>query len=186
MTHLTTHQLLQFIDGTLDYASQAQCTSHLAVCARCRKEVDLQKSIAKVSRSQRLVKAPGTFTQRVMARVAPKIRPTWRSRLVDNLGNVFAMAMVLAFLGYAISTPSMFNVQKETSQPSAFSKTITGAYESVIKALSVRTTEAAQKVTVSSDAEQTRVFVLTLISILILVVIDQFVLKRYVRMNTRH
>jgi hypothetical protein len=186
MKHLTTNQLLQFVDGTLDYASQAQCTSHLAVCARCRKEVEFQKSIAKVSRNQPLIKASSSLTQKVMVSVAPDHRPTWRTRFVDNLGNVFAMAMVLAFLGYALSTPSLFDVQKEASQPSVISQTIVKTYDGILKSLSERTNAATQKVTISSSAEQTRVFVLTLISLVILIVIDQFVLKRYIHMKMRH
>ena len=78
MKHLTTTQFLQFIDGSLDYASQAQCTSHLAICEKCRKEVELQKFIAKESHRQPIVRTSPRFAQSVMTRILPHPEKSWR------------------------------------------------------------------------------------------------------------
>jgi len=186
MTHLTTKQVLQFVDGTLDYAAQAQCTSHLAVCPQCRKEVDLQKAIAKVSRTQPLVRASATLVRQVMARVAPNRQVTWKTKLVDNLGNVIAMTLVLAFMGYAITSPSLFHVQQETPQQSVIVKTVVDAYNSVAKSISERANVATQKVALAPDSERSKALLLTLVSFLILISLDQFILKKYVGLKTKH
>lgn len=186
MNHLTTKQILQFTDGTLDYAAQAQCTSHLAVCARCRKEVELQKLVLKVSRQQPDVATSSGFVQRLMARIVPQPRKTWKTRVIDNLGNVFAMAMVLAVLGYAVSNPALFRMQEQTARPSLIPQAVTDTYAKVIESFTQKANDATKQVVTSTGAENTKMISLTLFSLLILVALDQFVLKRYIGMKMKH
>ncbi len=186
MTHLTTKHILQFTDGTLDYASQAQCTNHLALCARCRKQVELHKAIAKVSRHQPAVRTSPGFVQRVMTRVVPQQEKTWKTRLVDNLGNVFAMAMVLAVLGYAITTPSLFRVQEQSWPQSIIPQTVSDTYAKFIHSFSQRADAATQQVLRSTANESNKMISLTVLSLFILVALDQFVLKRYMGMRMNH
>lgn len=187
MIHLTTKQILQFTDGTLDYASQAQCTNHLAICERCRKEVDFQKALAKVSRRESLEQTSTGFVQRVMARVNPQRQKNWKTTLVDNLGNVFAMAMVLAIVGYALSTPSLFQMQEQSSEPSLVTQTISNAYTSVVHSFAQHTQEATQQVMQSTGSSKgTQMISLAVLSLLILVVLDQFVIKRFMGMKMKH
>lgn len=186
MTHLTTKQLMQFIDGTLDYASQAQCTSHLAVCERCRKEVELQKLIVRASRHQPLAKTSSALVRRVMTRVVPEHEKSWKSRVVDNLGNVFAMAMVLTILGYAIMNPGLFKVQQESSRQSLVPQSVTALYAKITQAVSEQASVATKQVVTSTGTESNKIILLTVISLFILVAFDQFVLKRYIGMKMRH
>lgn len=186
MTHLTTKQVLQFIDGTLDYASQAQCTNHLAVCDRCRKEIELQKAIAKASRRQSVVRTSSGFVRRIMTSVVPQHEKSWKTRLIDNLGNVFAMAMVLAVLGYAITNPALFKVQDQSSQQSFIPQAVTDTYTKFVQSLSVKADAATQQVVSSTGNESNKIISLTVISLFILVALDQFVLKRYIGMKMRH
>jgi hypothetical protein len=186
MTHLTTKQIVQFTDGTLDYASQAQCTGHLAVCERCRKEIELQKAISKNARRQTLAQPALGFVQRVMERIVPQPQKTWKTRLVDNLGNVFAMAMVLAILGYAVSNPSLFQLQQQSSQPSIIPRVVTDTYVKLVQSISQRTNEVTQQVATSTGRENSNMISLTIVSLLILGAIDQFILKRYIGMKMKH
>ena len=181
MTHLTTKQILQFTDGTLDYASQAQCTNHLAVCERCRKEVDLQKAISKIARHQPPVQPVSGFVQRVMTHLLPRQQKSWKTRLIDNLGNVFAMAMVLAILGYAVSNPSLFHiqVQQQSTATSIIPQTVSDTYTKFIQSIGRQAGDATKQVFTSSSRENNNVVSLTILSILILGALDQFVLKRY-------
>jgi hypothetical protein len=186
MMHLTTKQTLQFVDGTLDYASQAQCTSHLAVCAQCRSEVEFQKTLAKVSRRQPTVQPSRQFVSRVMGKVVPQKRKTWANTILDNLGNVFAMFVVLTVVGYAIANPSLFTPQDPSTQPSVISQTIADTYSKIVQSFADRTKDATQTVVSTSTNDSSRVISITLITLLFLVVLDQFVLKRYTGSKLKH
>jgi len=185
MTHLTTKQVMQFVDGTLDYASQAQCTSHLAVCERCRREIEFQKALAKSSRRQPVARTSSDFVRRVMTRILPEPQRSWKTRLIDNLGNVFAMAMVLAILGYAVTNPALFRVQEQQSHPSQITQTFTDTYAKVVQAFSQKASAATKQVVNTTGRDNSEMISLTILSLFILVALDQFVLKRYMGMKIR-
>ena len=186
MIHLTTKQILQFVDGTLDYASQAQCTNHLAVCGRCRKEVELQKVIAKASRHQPVIQTSAGFVRRVMTHIVPRQEKTWKTRMIDNLGNVFAMAMVLAVVGYAVTNPSIFKVQEQSTQQSIIPQTVSDTYAKIVRSFSQRANAATQQVLTTTGNESNKMISLTVLSLFILIALDQFVLKRYMGMKMKH
>ncbi len=186
MTHLTTKQILQFTDGALDYASQAQCTQHLAVCERCRKEIDLQKAISKIARHQPPIQATSGFVQRVMAHIIPQQQKSWKTKLIDSLGNVFAMAMVLAILGYAISNPSLFQIQQQSKTQSFIPQSVSDTYAKFIQSVGQQAGEATQQVMKSTGRDNSNMISLTILSLLILGALDQFVLKRYLGMRMKH
>lgn len=186
MIHLTTKQVLQFVDGTLDYASQAQCTNHLAVCAQCRSEVEFQKTLAKVARRQPTVHPSGQFIPRVMGNIIPQNRRTWANTVLDNLGNVFAMFVVLTVVGYAIANPSLFTPQDTPSEPSALSQTIAATYGKIVQSFTERTKDATQTVVSTSTNDSSRVIAMTIMTLLVLIVLDQFVLKRYTGIKMKH
>ena len=186
MTHLTTKQILQMVDGTLDYASQAQYTSHLAVCERCRKEIEFQKAVAKASRRQPVVNTSAGFVRNVMHRIVPEQQKSWKTRLVDNLGNIFAMCLVLAILGYAITTPSLFQEPEQSSQQSIVPPVVSETYTKIIDAFSTRAQEATSQLTGTKGNDGTRMVSLMVVSLLLLAAIDQFVIKRFVGMKMKH
>ncbi len=187
MTHLTTKQILQFTDGTLDYASQAQCTNHLAVCERCRKEIDLQKAISKIARRQTPVQPASGFVQRVMTHILPRQQKSWKAKFIDNLGNVFAMAMVLAILGYAISNPSLFHiqVQQQSTTTSIIPQSVSDTYAKFLQSLGQQASAATQRVITTTGRDNNNVVSLTILSILILGALDQLVLKRYMGLRMK-
>lgn len=185
MTHLTTRQILQFADGTLDYAAQAQCTKHLAICERCRREIEFQKVVGKIARHQVPVQPSSGFVQRVMAQIVPQTRKSWKTRLVDNLGNVFAMAMVLAILGYAISNPSLVQLQQQSTTQAIIPQSVSDAYTKFLQTVSQRASEATQQVAKSTGKENNNIVALTILSLVILGALDQFVLKRYMGLRLK-
>ena len=186
MTHLTTKQIMQVIDGTLDYASQTQCTSHLAVCERCRHEIDFQKAIARVSRHQPVITTSAGFAARVMAVIVPAGQKSWKTRLVDNLGNIFAMCLVLAILGYAVSTPAIFQASDQSTQQSIVPQVVSDTYAKIVDSFSKHANDATKQVVSSSGNNSAKMISLTLISLLVLAGIDQFVLKRFIGMRMKH
>jgi len=186
MTHLTTKQILQMVDGTLDYAAQAQCTSHLAVCERCRKEIEFEKAVARTARHQPVARTSAVFAGNVMLRVVPGLKKSWKTRVVDNLGNIFAMCLVLAILGYAVSTPALYQAPDETTQQSFIPPVVSDAYGKIVDTFSRRANEATSQIVNSKSGDSTKMVSLMILSLLLLAGIDQFVVKRFVGMRTKH
>ncbi len=185
MSHLTTNQILQLVDGTLDYAAQAQCTSHLAVCEQCRKEIELQKTITKAFHSQTLIETSPRFVRGVMMEILPQPGKSWKSRLVDNLGNLFGMTTVLAVLGYAIMNPSLFTSQQQTSKQTLVPQSVSETYDGFVQTVSQKAKTVLQQLSASGGTESNKVISFTLVSLVVLIALDQFVLKKRLGMRLR-
>ena len=178
MTHLTMTQILLYVDGTADYASQAQCTSHLAVCERCRREAELHKKLVKAGRQNVYKTSPG-FIESVMAKVAPQARSSWTTKILDNLANVFSMMLVLGVLGYAISSKSSFTVN-ESPEFSVMTKIFSDAYAKIKQSANEQTRQISVKVTPTSN-KTGKLFVFSVMALLALGVVDRFVVRRIIK-----
>jgi hypothetical protein len=77
--------------------------SHWKSCQSCQQEVEFQRSMIKESREEQLVNPSSRFTQSVLDVIIPSQKKRWYEWLLHNMGNVIAMALVLAFLGYIFS-----------------------------------------------------------------------------------
>jgi len=178
MTHLTMTQILQYVDGTADYASQAQCTSHLAVCERCRREAELHKKLLKAGRQNPYKTSPG-FIERVMPRVAPQPKSSWATVILNNLANIFSMMLVLGILGYAISLKSGFKLT-ENPEYSAMTKIFTDAYAKIKQSAGEQTHQISVKVTPTSN-KTGKLVIFSLLALLTLGVVDRFVVRRIIK-----
>lgn len=179
MTHLTMTQILQFIDGTADYAAQAQCTNHLAVCERCRREVEIQKRLSKVAR-QNVHRTSARFTEQVMSRVAPQLRLSWTAKLLNNLANVFAMMIVLGVLGYAISSTSSFK-SEASPELSSLTKSFTDSYAKLKESIQQETNKWTDKVAPPSSGRSQRFVIFAFLTLLALGIVDRFVLRQLMK-----
>lgn len=183
MSHLTTSQILQVIDGTIANGMRTELLAHLEACPRCRHELDFQRKLERVAKSVPLAKPSRELTQNVLAKVAPRSGKSWASKLIDNLSSVLAMAFVLTIVYYAANIPVTASAP---SQPSVFSEAIKAyvdyysrAREFVSKNQVRLTGEPAKER--SSKPED--VVLLTVVSILILVGIDRFVVRRMIKIR---
>ena len=180
MNHLTTEQLFRYVDGTLQDSERPQLESHLSLCVRCRREVELQRTLAGVTRGLPLVKPSARFTERVMTNVLPKPQPSWVTKIINNLGNVFAMVLVFGVLGYVLFSPSLKSVA-QSSQPSQFSealKTFSGFYEKFGKALTQQSVQLTKGTNANSSGEGTKILLFTIICLVVLASFDKFIVQR--------
>jgi hypothetical protein len=129
------------------------------------------------------VKPSKGFTAGVMGKIAPEKKKSWVSSIVNNLGNILAMGLVLSVVWYAVTQapPS-----KSSTEPSAMSKAFgvyVEYYGKVSDAVAKGYVSAVGVPKKEQTSRATEVTTLTLISLLILVGIDRFVVRRVIRLR---
>jgi hypothetical protein len=87
--------------------------THWKSCQSCQQEIELQRSIVKISRKAQLVNPSNSFTQSVLDVIIPSQKKRWYEWLLHNMGNVIAMASVLTFLGYIFSITDTSAIQND-------------------------------------------------------------------------
>jgi hypothetical protein len=114
MEHLPFDIICRIADGNMTQSEMEVHLTHLKSCQSCQQEIELQRSIVKVSRKAQLVNPSNSFTQSVLDVINPSQKKKWYEWLLHNMGNVIAMASVLAFLGYifSITDTSAFQTDK--------------------------------------------------------------------------
>jgi hypothetical protein len=156
---------------------------HLEGCQRCRQELQFHRSLAQAAKDAPLSKLPNGFTARVVSRIAPEAKKSLLSKIVDNLGNILAMGLVLSVVWFAVmSTP----VSKSPAEPSGISKVLAVYSEYYAKASDVASKQLVRVVGEPGKSQTSKgadVATLTLISLLILVMIDRFVFRRVIKIR---
>ena len=116
MEHLSFDTICRIADGDMPQGELELHLDHWKSCQSCQQEIELQQSIVKVSRKAQLINPKNSFTQSVLDVIIPSQKKRWYEWLLHNMGNVIAMASVLAFLGYifSITDTSAFENDKST------------------------------------------------------------------------
>ncbi|GEM_PF-2556723 len=112
MNHLPFEVICRIADGD-DCEGLPEYFIHLKSCKVCQREVELQRSIIAASRKAKLMNPPQNFTKDVLEVIHPFIKNYWYDRILQNMGNVIAMASVLAFLAYIFSLASSSGLQMD-------------------------------------------------------------------------
>jgi hypothetical protein len=99
MEHLSFEIICRIADGDINQNEMAVHLSHLNKCRTCQYEVELQKSILKVSQQTQLINPSSHFTKDVLDTLIPT-KKKWYEWILHNMGNIIAMTSVLTFLGY--------------------------------------------------------------------------------------
>lgn len=186
MNHLSIEQVFRYVDGTLQSAESQQLEAHLSLCSRCRREIDLQRNLGRLAQGLPLVKPSARFTERVMVNIIPKSQSSWVTKIVNNLGNAFAMMFVLGVLGYVLFSPSLKTVE-QPSQPSQFSealKTFSGFYEKFGKAVTQQSLQLTKGTATNSSGEGTKILLFTFLCLIALGTLDKFVLQKKIRLKS--
>jgi hypothetical protein len=184
MKHLSFDVICRIADGDIKQNEMAEQVLHWKSCPSCQKEIELQRSIVNVSRAAELISPSDDFTRSVLDVIVPSQKKTWYEWLLHNMGNVFAMALVLAFLGYVFSvtgTSGFQNNKPTKAEPVlAFSKIIQESTHQLGTYLTSRF------LVQSTGASQTRTIVFALLAIVLLVAIDRFAghfLRQFIKAN---
>jgi len=103
MGHLPLDIICRIADGDITQKEMDLYSDHWKSCQYCKKEIELQRSIVKVSRETKLINTSNSFTKGVLDVINPSKKKKWYEWILHNMGNVIAMALVLAFLVYIFS-----------------------------------------------------------------------------------
>ena len=181
MNHLTTTEIFGVVDGTILNGEKNAVLQHLEVCGRCRREVAFQKTLALAARQQVLTKPSKGFTERVMSAVVPSARRSLASRLLDNLGNVFAMMLVVGVVGYIVSGPALSGGTIGQSETYQLFKSFSDGYANVNQFLTQQSFLPKQKDV--SNTSGVKVLLFTIATLFFFAVVDRFVLRQFLKMK---
>lgn len=181
MNHLTVQQILEYVDGTILNGERTQVVAHLESCPRCRREVELQRALAKRAREVPLTRPSRRVVDRIMESILPATGNTLLRKVVNNLGNVLAMIVVLSIVVYAVSTPPVWKGDAAPSVISETFKTYTGFYDQVSRYLTTESAKLQSKGSTPASHEGEKIIALTIVSLLALAALDKFVIRRVIR-----
>ena len=120
MHHLPFTTICRIADGDVAQDELVTYMDHVRDCRTCQQEIELQKSMVRISHEARLAQPSVDFTQNVLDTINPSRQRRWYVWMLHNLGNIIAMVSVLTFLGYVFSqteTPSIQNEQSVKTNP---------------------------------------------------------------------
>jgi hypothetical protein len=119
MEHIPIELICRIADGDVPPDEIAAYLTHLESCRVCEKEIELQRSMLKISQKVPLINPGSNFTGNIIDIISPS-KKKWYERFFLNISNVIAMASVLAFIGYVYSITDAGGFQanlKATSGP---------------------------------------------------------------------
>jgi hypothetical protein len=110
MNHILFDQICQIAD---DQTSKVDVASliHAKSCSVCQKEIALQRALIVSAKKASLLFPSAEFTQNLLRVIQPSKQTHWYDRILQNMGNVIAMAAVLAFLVYIFSVAGSVGIQ---------------------------------------------------------------------------
>ena len=113
MEHISFDIICRIADGDMTQSEIELHSNHWKSCQSCQQEIELQRSIVKVSRKMQLVNPSNNFTQGILDVIIPTQRKKWYEWLLHNMGNIIAMASVLTFLIYIFSITGSSALQND-------------------------------------------------------------------------
>ena len=186
MNHPTTSELFEFIDNRLGKERAGQVTSHLAECAPCRRQAELERSTHHIVQSEPLFKAPERLAALVMISVAAPMRDPLVLRLLSKLGSLVAMIVVLAVVGLGIVKVSGTNDQPDKTS-SSITQVVAPLSEVYTKAMQTfvnRTSTISQSIENAGDVQFWKTVFIIALTIGVLVAADRVFGKRFIKLRS--
>ena len=180
MNHLTTREILEFVDGTILDGQRTQVIAHLEACSRCRSEVEFHRTLVGAARRQPPHAPTRKFTDRVMQRILPNGQHRWIQTIMNNAGGVIAMGIVLAVLGYALLS-SNSSASPQPSMITEMVKVYDDLYAKVQEFLKVQATKLESLSPKPRAIGSDKLILLTLLSLVALGAVDRWLIQPRIR-----
>ena len=181
MNHLSAYEVLQIVDEALANGERSKIVAHLESCHRCRREVELQRMLRGTAGRLPLVKSSEELRDKILSIVAPPPKKKLLQVFLNNLGNVLAMALVLAVVWFAASSTGSSGVTREPTMFSTAVKTYIDFYSRAATFVHEKKTQLVGEQAKAPQQQNDSVVYLTLLSLGILAALDRFVLRKIVR-----
>jgi hypothetical protein len=111
MKHIPFEIICRIADGVVSESELTRYLSHFETCKICEAEVHFQRTLVKTSKLIKLIIPSQGFKEEILENISPTKKVSWYSKLLQNMGNVIAMAAVLAFLAYIFSLANSSGLQ---------------------------------------------------------------------------
>lgn len=183
MKHLTAQEILQIVDGTMANGEKTKSLLHLESCPHCRREVEFTRSMERVARSVPLTRPSAELTSRVMKQVVPQSKSSLGNWFINNMANVLAMALVLSVIWFAVSVKSPEGTRKGPSIVTNALSVYGEYYAKAREFLSSHQQKTVQKPLGEQSAETNKIILFTIVSVLILVIVDRFIGRKLLRLR---
>jgi hypothetical protein len=184
MSHLTTSEVFQVVDETLSNGIRTKIVAHLETCSQCRQEVEFQRKLLRAAKSAPLVRPSTDLRARVLNAVTPQSKKNLLSKIVNNLGSILAMGIVLTVVWYAGSNTSPSEGSKQPSILSDAVKTYVDYYARARDFVAKKQVQLAGEAVKNPPPGSNNVVYLTIVSIIILVAVDRFVVRRFMKIQS--
>ncbi|MFH0988965.1 MAG: hypothetical protein V1799_03005 [bacterium] len=187
MNHLSTNDILQFLDETTVNGDRRKVLLHLDQCSRCRQELELYRKVNEAAHRAPLLQVPSSFTSRIMAVVAPSTKHSLSRKLLDNLGYFLGMGLVLTIISIVLThSSSLAQQDQKPTQLSQVMNSFSNFYNATAETVKKEYSRLfSKKIQLPASNTGGNVLLLTFGTLLALIMVDRFVLQRFYRMNHR-
>jgi len=182
MSHLTSKQVMQLLDGMIEAGEQVRLNAHLTLCGRCRQEFALQQALYRATKQQSLVKTSAGFTARVLAQTA--LREKEQSavlKVLTRYGHLLAIVFGLGILSFALSTISGWSLTTKKLDALRPSDTLLDYSARVTAWLGQQFHQMAQKLTEFAGEQNLKLFFIAIFIILALTLFDRLVVQQFIK-----
>ena len=173
MEHISVEQILRLLDNATTPAEQETIKKHLAACALCQHEMELQEAITWSMRSQPLTEPSAMFTDQVMAQIIPQrsARP-----LRSQWAGAAAVCFVVA-IGYLFVT-NMSNTAV-SNVPSPHEQMLGSSYANSMNSFSDILTGGVHALTGYLASGSGKMFAGAIFSLSVLLLLDGILSRRF-------
>ena len=183
MSHLTTSEVFQVVDETLSNGVRTKIVAHLEICPHCRQEVEFQRKLLRAAKGAPLVRPSANLRAKVLGAVTPQSKKNLLSKIVNNLGSILAMGIVLTVVWYAGSATSTSEGSKQPSILSEAVKTYVDYYARAKDFVAKKQVQLVGEPVKNPKPGNENVIYFTIASIIILVAVDRFVVRKLLRIR---
>ena len=183
MNHLTANEVFQLVDETLANGARSKILAHLEVCSQCRQEIEFQRKLLRAAKSAPLVRPSADLRARVLNAITSPSKKSLLSKIVNNLGSILAMGLVLTVVWYAGSTTTPSTGSQQPSILSEAVKTYVDYYARARDFITKKQVQLIGEAPKNASPQNDNVLYLTVVSIIILVAVDQLVVRKFMRIR---
>lgn len=178
------HELMEYCDGRTSPERAREIEQLIAGSRRLQQEVQLLRSLQHSVQRDVPSPVPARLKRNIMAAVLPQPNETWWYRAARSSSGLFAMALVLAMIGIAVSSGPGAEQHDPSLLSSAFDSYRT-VYDGAAERLSAWSVRSLQPVHHAASSPIGRFLLIGLAVFVLFIVVDELIGKRLFHRTVR-